>query len=422
MNVIGQPSAWRGVHRVGLLLGAVVALAGCAGNASENEQRPNAPLAPSSTPVRVVTVSVGSLTANRSASATLVATMDSAIVAEASGRVLNILKRAGERVAAGEVVMRLENATLRSQRQDALLTLQTARVNLETAQRQNPEDRAQASRRLEAARAALETAKRTLSANRKLYEMGGVSGVELRTSQTQERQAQAELEAARSALARVERANGEGLETLRLGVSQAQARLAQLEADLARASVKAPFAGEVAEVFVQTGEFASSGTRVFRLVDPSSLRVSFNLPTSDADRLNVGSEVRVTVGARRLKAKVTQDARIPGENRLVRLRARLLPGQSLEGLTPGTVARLEYPLRVARGALVPSGALRADGGQYFVFVVKDLKAGRARVRVLGESGGRVALAGLAAGQRVVYPVPLTLEPGATVSVIGGERR
>jgi HlyD family secretion protein len=397
-------------------------LAACNANGSSDQKNTDPAKSPvvSRTPVRVVRAATGALTATRSSSVTLIAATDSAIVAEASGRVLRVVKRSGERVAVGQVVVQLDDATLRSQRQDALLALQTARVNLETAQKQNPEDRAQTTRRLEAARNALDNAARVVAANRKLYAMGGVSGVELRSSQTQERQAQAELEAAQSALARINRAGGEGLETLRLGVSQAQARLAQLETDLARANVKAPFAGEIAEVFVQTGEFAPSGTKVFRLVDPSSLRLSFNLPANDADRLSVGSQMRVTFNGRSLQAKLSQDARVPGENRLVRLKARLLPGQDTSGLSIGAVGRLEYGLRVTTGALVPSGALRAEGEKYFVYVVKNGKAGRASVRVLGESGGRVALEGLGAGQRVVYPVPLTLEPGASVEIIGGE--
>jgi multidrug resistance efflux pump len=403
------------------MLGLLFALVFSACNANgSSDQKNAAPTAIPKTPVRVVQAAPGVLTATRTSSVTLIAATDSAIVAEASGRVLRVSKRAGERVAAGEVVIQLDDATLRPQRQDALLALQTARVNLETAQKQNPEDRAQATRRLEAARNALDNASRVVAANKKLYTMGGVSGIELRSSQTQERQTQAELEAAQSALARINRASGEGLETLRLGVSQAQARLGQLETDLARANVKAPFAGEIAEVFVQTGEFASSGTKVFRLVDPSSLRLSFNLPASDADRLSAGSEMRVTFDGRTLRAKLSQDSRVPGENRLVRLKARLLPGQNISGLSIGAVGRLEYPLRVTEGALVPSGALRAEGEKYFVYVVKNGKAGRASVRVLGESAGRVALDGLGTGQRVVYPVPLTLEPGASVQVIGGE--
>ncbi len=404
-----------------LLLIALLTLGGCASDASQSAAPPPAAAATPTTAVRVIAAGAGALTATRSTAATLTSATDSAIVAEASGRVLRVLKRAGQRVAAGEVVLTLENAALRSQRSDAQLNLQTARVNLQTATRQTPEDRAQAVRRVQAAQNALGTAQRVANANSELYKLGGVSGIDLRASQTQERQALVELEAAKSALARLERSGSEGLATLRLSVSQASERLAQLETELARANVKAPFAGEIAELFTEVGEFAAAGAKVFRLVDPLRKTVSFSLPAGDAERLGLGSELSVIFGTRRLKAKLAQDARVPGENRLVRLKARVLSGQDQTSIALGAVGRLEYPLLVARGTLTPSGALRSEGERYFVFVVKNARAGRVFVQVLGEAGGRVALSGLPADVKVVYPVPLTLEPGAKVQVISGSK-
>ncbi len=375
------------------------------------------PVAIERTSVQVITARDGALNTSRGVSATLNAGTDANVVAEASGRVLKIVKRAGETVNAGEIILQLEAQQISNSLEDARLALASAQVALRSAERQNPEDLRSAQLRVTSSQATLREAIRIEAANQKLYSMGGVSLVDLQNAKSALRTAQTEQDAAVAALARVTRAASEGLESQRIAVAQAQNRVAQLQADVARASVKAPFAGEIAELFVETGEFAAAGTRVLRLVDPSSLRLVFQVPAADADLLKTGSPLRLVFKGRSIAAKVSQDARVPSENRLVRLRGRILPNQNTAGLGIGTAARLEYTLQLAKGVLLPSAALRADGQNYFVYLVKNNIAGRAAVRVLAESTGRVAVTGIPAGATVVYPVPTALEPGAAVSVV-----
>jgi HlyD family secretion protein len=403
------------------LLGAVLiyfsSLSACNSNAEPSSEVKTQPATVTRTAVQVIGASQGVLSTSRSVSASLNAATDSNVVAEASGRVLQILKRAGASVKAGETILQLEAQAVRNSLEDARLALASARVNLRTLERQNPEDARQAKLRFSSSQTALDDAARVVKANIKLYALGGVSLIEVQNAQSNLRQAQAEVEAARSGLARATRAGSEGLEAQQIAVAQAQNRVLQLEADLARASVKAPFAGEIVEIFVESGEYASAGNRVVRLIDPSSLKLVFQVPVSDADLLKAGSPLQIAFKGKRLAAKVSEDARVPSENRLVRLRGRMLPNQNLSGLGVGMTTRLEYSLKLAEGVLLPSAALRADGQKYFVYLVKNNVAGRVAVRVQAESAGRVAITGIPAGASVVYPVPSALEPGAFVTVV-----
>lgn len=61
-------------------------------------------------------------------------------------------------------------------------------------------------------------------------------------------------------------------------MQQAQNQLNQARRAVADTEVKAPFAGVVAEIFVNPGEFVSAGQRAFRLADTSRLEASFRLP------------------------------------------------------------------------------------------------------------------------------------------------
>ena len=72
------------------------------------------------------------------------------------------------------------------------------------------------------------------------------------------------------------------------------------------------------------------------------------------------------------------------------------------------------PERV-HGVLVPVAALRKDGAEDVVFVVKDHRAQRRGVTVGGTSGdSRQLLAGVSPGEAVIVDAPAELRDGAAV--------
>jgi HlyD family secretion protein len=83
--------------------------------------------------------------------------------------------------------------------------------------------------------------------------------------------------------------------------------------------------------------------------------------------------------------------------------------------------QVRYDLKLANGALVPSGAVGSENGQAFVWAIKGDTLKRANVTVLAESNGRIALGGIPGGVPVVYPVPSGLQPGGIVKILGGKR-
>jgi HlyD family secretion protein len=373
------------------------------------------------TPVNAVLTSSGALSTTRSVGAILTAATDSNVAAEASGRAIQVLRREGELVKANEVIVQLDSASAEEQVKNAQLAVQTASINLSAAQRQKPETLAQAKRSLEAAQSSLEAASRTFKANKRIFEEGGLSRVEFSNTQASLSRAQAEERGARDAVSRATRAGSENLALLKVALEQSQASLEQAGRQLRLTSIKAPFAGRIVEVVPNIGEFVSAGAKVFRLVDASSLRAKFNVPSNEAVKLPVGTSLRVVTTGKRFDARVASSANAPGQNRLVALQARFVSGQALENLGVGALAQVRYDLNLAKGALVPSGAVGSENGQAFVWAIKGDKLKRANVTVLAESNGRIALAGIPGGVQVVYPVPSGLQPGGNVKILGGER-
>jgi HlyD family secretion protein len=404
----------------------VLALTACGGAQSQNANekqatKTDAAVVDAITPVNTVTASIGALGTTRAVGATLSAATDSNVAAEASGRAVQVLRREGELVKANEIIVQLDNSSAREQLKNAQLAVQTARINLSTGQRQNPETLALAKRTLEAAQASLEAATRTFKANERVFEEGGLSRVEFSNTQASLSRAQADERGARDAVSRAERAGSENLALLQVSLDQSLASLEQSERQLGLTSIKAPFAGRIVEVVPNVGEFVSAGTKVFRLVDTSSLRAKFNVPSNEAAKLPVGTSLRVVTSSKRFDARVSSSANAPGQNRLVALQARFIAGQALESLRVGALVQVRYDLKLAKGALVPSGAVGSENGQAFVWVIQNDTLRRANVTVLAESNGRIALAGIPGGVQVVYPVPSGLQPGSKVKILGGQR-
>ncbi|PNY79716.1 efflux RND transporter periplasmic adaptor subunit [Deinococcus koreensis] len=366
--------------------------------------------------VRAAVAGVGTLRATRSASGTVVAGRDVQVAAETSGRVVTVSRLAGETVKAGEVVVRLDDAAARDALRDAELAVQSARITLQSSRRAAPGTLVGAGARMAAADTTLANAERSLAANSELYAAGGLSRVDLEASRAAVSSARAERQATLRELQTAERAPSEGIALQEVGLAQAENRVSQLRRDLARTAVRAPFAGRLAEVGARVGAYLNAGSPAFRLLDSASVRVDFQVSPADAARLASGTALSVVVGGQSFAGRVSRNAAATGQSRLVELSARFVGAATVP---VGAAAVVRYQTTLARGTLVPSGAVQTEGGENFVYVLSAGRAVRTAVTVLGESGGQVAARGVASGARVITPVPAGLQPGAAVRLVGG---
>ncbi|MDF2114195.1 HlyD family efflux transporter periplasmic adaptor subunit, partial [Roseiarcaceae bacterium H3SJ34-1] len=73
----------------------------------------------------------------------------------------------------------------------------------------------------------------------------------------------------------------------------AEAQLAQIEATIADMTLKAPVSGRIEYRLAQAGEVVAPGGRVLTLLDLSDVHMTIFLPTSQAGRVELGSEARI---------------------------------------------------------------------------------------------------------------------------------
>ncbi len=372
--------------------------------------------------VRAVSPTQGTLTTQRSTSVTIDPGKEAQVAAGASGRVRSVRQREGAQVKAGEVVVQLDDANARLQLDNARIALESARVNLSKAQKASGEGTTQAQAALDTAKANLDIAQTQADTGRQLFDAGGISQTDLKGLEAQLAQAQAAYQQAQDAVARSQRSGTEDLELLRLQVQQASNQVDQAQRAVDEASIEAPFAGEIADLAVEEGEFVAAGSRVFRLVADEGQLAHFQVPPTDAQRLTQQGIVYVRYGGLDYAAQITRTSEVPGASRLVALTASLYPSQ--HHIPTGTVAQLQYEIPLANGSLLPASAVQTTNGTTTVLIV-DAASGtptavRTPVEVLGEAGGQAAVAGLPDGARVIYPVPADLRAGTPVQVVPGE--
>jgi len=199
----------------------------------------------------------------------------------------------------------------------------------------------------------------------------------------------------------------------RAAVGQASTRVVVAEVQLAFTALRAPFAGRVAEVSTEVGEFITPSPPglpippVVDLLDPASIYVSAPIDEVDAERVRVGQRVRLTVDSRpdeRFDGKVARVAPyvldVLEQNRTVEVEIEVSEPAELAGVLPGTSADAEVILERREDALRIPAAAVAEGG--LVLVLRD---GLLEEREI-ETGLRnwrfvEVLSGLAEGEKVV---------------------
>ena len=296
---------------------------------------------------------------------------------QVGGLVVAIPHREGESVEAGDVVVELDDRAQRAE-------LASARTTVEATRAQADE-----------ACLAAELAEKELSRVETLHARGIASDQNLDLLRTDRDRTRAGCTAAGAA------------------IGQAESRVFAAEIQLAFTQLRAPFAGTVAEVSTEVGEYITPSPPglpippVIDLLDPASIYVSAPIDEVDAERILTGQAVRVTVDSRpdqSFPGVVTRVAPyvldILEQNRTVEVEVELDDPQPMMGVLPGTSADVELILDSRDDTLrIPASAV-AEGGK--VLILKDGLLEERTIDV-GLRNWRFAevLGGLDLGERVV---------------------
>lgn len=289
------------------------------------------------------------------------------------GRVEAVPVAEGQKVAAGELLARLESRDLRAALRQAEAAVASAEAQLDNARSQH----------------------------RRMLELHA------RGSATEK-----SLEDATSAW-----------KTAEAGVEQARANAAAAEVSLGYAEIRSPFEGWVVAKEIEEGDMVQPGRPLFTVEDLDPAKVVADVPETEVHGYAPGDPARVEVAAVGRRAEGELHRIVPAGDRSSRtFRFEVVLANPEGFLKSGMFARVTLPRETTRQALlVPRSALVHRGQLEGVYVVQrdepDRPTARLRWIRTGEGVGDEVevLSGLAEGEVYVTAPPPGLQDGAEVA-------
>lgn len=211
---------------------------------------------------------------------------------------------------------------------------------------------------------------------------------------------------------------GSVIDEAQSGVNLARIELRQAQESLADRVLRAPFAGVVGLAAVEPGDRVGLNTAITTLDDRRSLQVAFELPEIYAARLQTGQTLTVAnpaFGGRRFDGHVSQiDSRVDAVSRNLQIRATVPNTDDI--LLPGMSFQVRFTLPGKRYVAVPELALQWGREGAFVWAVREGKAVRVPVRSVRRERAQVLLDGpLQVGDPVVVEGVQRLRTGSAVA-------
>jgi len=355
---------------VSAIVAAAIVISACSKQTAE-ETESEAPV-----PVKVEEARIGSIRGVLHATGIITPAPEGEliVIAPEAGRVIEITRAEGERVAKGDVLVRFEIPSL------------AAEVQRQTAEVQR-------------AQAELATVKANQTRQRELFERGIA--------------ARKDVEDADRMVADTEAA-----------VGQAEASRAAAVTAAARVTVRATFNGVIAKRFHNPGDVVepAASDPVLRVIDPRRLEVIASVPLSESSRVTVGAGGWMKAGvpgSPDLALKVvSRPAQVEQGTAAIPVRLAFVAPTNL---TAGTPAQVDIDAeRHTNVVLVPSSAIAREGEETAVFVVMGDTAHRRPVQIGLDDGTDAEVSGVKAGEMVIVQGQAGLPDGAKISVETGE--
>ncbi len=289
------------------------------------------------------------------------------LAADANGKVVRTLVERGDVVKAGQPLIVLDTRA-------AALSLAEAKASAESAS------------------AAADNAKLNCERYRVLAKQGAISDFEFDTYSSQCR-------------------------TSELSASAARARAAMASKNVGDGIIRAPFAGAIAERYVDVGQYVRSDSRVVALVDMSALRLEFTVPEVRIAAVRPGAKVRFQVSG---YPDRTFEGTVKFVSAQVRPATRDLVAEAIVDnppveLKPGMFAAVKLNAGTQELPVVSSRSLLERDGKSVVFVSAK---GRLEERIVhvGDALGdaKTITHGLSVGDQVVISPNSNLKNGQKV--------
>lgn len=184
------------------------------------------------------------------------------------------------------------------------------------------------------------------------------------------------------------------LDSARAAATASAARVVSLEAALTQKQIKAPFDGTVGIARIDLGQYLTPGTIVVTLQDLETMRVDFTVPEQQFPNLAIGQAVRLGTGGAGEELPFAGeirgiDPKIDAASRLVSVRAEVANPEGK--LTPGQFAQVRVELPTEDNVLaLPQTAVTTSLYGDYVYLVRPAKPAEAAAAEAPAEGAKPA--------------------------------
>lgn len=335
-----------------------------------------------------------------------------ALSSKISGQVKKLDVVEGSRVEAGEVLVVIDD-------REAVEKLNQARASLASTEKSLDEIQAainQAEAQMKQAEAGYSLARTSYSRYEELNTQKIISSQEFDKVRAELQAAEANLNAARENVARLESQK----EALVQSLARARSGVKEAEVMKSHARVTAPFAGTIVKKHVEVGGFAVPGAPLLEIENPAGFRLEVDVrETEFANQVRLGRKVDVLVdalGETPIKGTVVEAA--PSADPLSRtFRVKIgLPDNP--GIKSGMYGKALCPREERQAVLIPEAALVKRGQLEQVFSVGDDRTVHLRLIKTGKTFDErlEVLSGLQGGETIIVNPPPGLKDRTRVNV------
>jgi len=331
-------------------------------------------------------------------------TVQSRVVVQVSARItahiLEVTVHSGQQVKKDEVLVRLDDADVKTRIKQAEAGVGAAEAAVRAAEAS-----------LAAAKAAKVEADLDLKRFQDLFKAGAAPEQQLQAADAKAKTAQANVERAQENIAEAQKE-----------VARAKAFVQEAQANLDYTVIRSPMDAVVVDKQAEPGDLAAPGRPLITLQSPTRLRLEAAVSESCARRIAVGDRATVRIDSVQAEVPVSVTEIVPAtdpKSRSFLVRADL---PAFPGLQPGLFGRLEFPCAPRPTLSMPAAALLARGQLDLAFVVTDNRA-CLRLITVGRTQGdwQEVLSGLSQGERVVVKPPPDLRDGDPLQIAAEAR-
>jgi HlyD family secretion protein len=347
---------------------------------------------------------------------------------KAAGRLDQLFVEQGDRVAAGQIIARMDSMDLQARVDQAMANLAEAKARQSQRVSGNRwQEIAQAKAQVEAAQARVTLTSSRVARNRSLAREGAISRDRLDEVMADDTSARANLLEAKRRLSLLQAGSRpEEITQARASVAAAEAQLKVAQVALNDSLIRAPFAGIITQRFATVGAFVTpttsasstaSATSTSIVAIASGLEILAKVPEVDIGQIRPGQSVEIVADAFPSETfqgnvrLVSPEAIV--EQSVTSFQVRVAIRSGLNQLRSGMNADLNFlGARLTNALVVPTVAVATEKGQTGVYVPGQDNKPEFRPIRLGASvqNKTQILSGLQPGDRVFVDFPDNLRP------------